>query len=590
MVEENKFNLTTDPWIKVLNHHNEVECISLIDLFQNINKYTKLAGEMKIQDFSILRFLLAILTTVYSRFDAQGKNYDWINAKASDSFDDLAIDYDEFYSGDLVKTWIDLMGEGTFSDIVVQYLKKHRSDFDFFGQVPFYQVTKEEYNQLVVEKKQINPTRQVSKVGIRQLNRVISESANKKNIFSQKTDDFKDVISIDELIRWVITYQNYAGSAEKNKTAAITTPKGKKSIHVSSGWLYQVNSVFIDEGTLFKELMMNLVLADQTEEYHVQRPCWEFHNRKKLFKTLNSQISPDNISELYTRWSRAFYIEFDDKTPQVFAAAFPAVSGAHVYEEPMALVDKNGKVKTLSTDKLDQLMWQNFGEYVGINNSQSGILKWQIILKNAGYKIDKSSICLATVGLFYTDSKAKKPEREIYSSMILNLNILLDDETKKHWLSRINELINVTQKVGIAYKNMLITIAALHHASWKGKQGKFKESDQYLFADYYTKRFFEGLNYPFLIWLQNLSPTDNLNEKEKEWKHNVLRLIKSKCEDVQFLISPQDGFNQAVEDKKIDYYPALDQKIKFKKEKQETNVYKIFNQFYNSMIKYLYYS
>jgi CRISPR system Cascade subunit CasA len=47
------------------------QLVSLLDVFKNAQNYRQLAGEMKAQDLSILRFLLAILTTVYSRVDAR---------------------------------------------------------------------------------------------------------------------------------------------------------------------------------------------------------------------------------------------------------------------------------------------------------------------------------------------------------------------------------------------------------------------------------------------------------------------------------------------------------------------------------------
>lgn len=76
---ENNFNLLTEPWIKVINNKDSQETmISLSELFENTSSYRELAGEMRSQDLAIFRFLLSILTTVYSRFDANRETYDWI--------------------------------------------------------------------------------------------------------------------------------------------------------------------------------------------------------------------------------------------------------------------------------------------------------------------------------------------------------------------------------------------------------------------------------------------------------------------------------------------------------------------------------
>lgn len=67
-MDNRQFNLTTDPWIKVITvNDNQEQMVSLIDLFTHVQDYRQLAGDMRSQNLAILRLLLAILTTVYSR-------------------------------------------------------------------------------------------------------------------------------------------------------------------------------------------------------------------------------------------------------------------------------------------------------------------------------------------------------------------------------------------------------------------------------------------------------------------------------------------------------------------------------------------
>jgi len=78
MMDNKRFNLVTNPWIKVIEKQsNHERTVSLIELFKSSQSYRQLAGEMHSQDLAILRLLLAILTTVYTRFDANGKLYPW---------------------------------------------------------------------------------------------------------------------------------------------------------------------------------------------------------------------------------------------------------------------------------------------------------------------------------------------------------------------------------------------------------------------------------------------------------------------------------------------------------------------------------
>lgn len=79
MVKEQHFNLLSEPWIKVIDAQNNQEItVSLQDVFRNASNYRQLAGDMRSQDLAILRFLLAILTTVYSHVDSKGKEYTWL--------------------------------------------------------------------------------------------------------------------------------------------------------------------------------------------------------------------------------------------------------------------------------------------------------------------------------------------------------------------------------------------------------------------------------------------------------------------------------------------------------------------------------
>ncbi len=68
-----RFNLLEEDWIAVMtDNKGTVEEVSLIDLFKNAHNYLGLAGDMPAQDFAVLRILLAVLHTVFSRFDDEG--------------------------------------------------------------------------------------------------------------------------------------------------------------------------------------------------------------------------------------------------------------------------------------------------------------------------------------------------------------------------------------------------------------------------------------------------------------------------------------------------------------------------------------
>ncbi|MGN0677506.1 MAG: type I-E CRISPR-associated protein Cse1/CasA, partial [Ruminococcus sp.] len=63
--------------------------VSLNDLFLNAHEYAELAGETKTQDMAVLRLLLAVVHTVFSRYDLNGDDTD-IESNADILFDNWA--------------------------------------------------------------------------------------------------------------------------------------------------------------------------------------------------------------------------------------------------------------------------------------------------------------------------------------------------------------------------------------------------------------------------------------------------------------------------------------------------------------------
>lgn len=71
-MNETEFNLLDEPWIRVMDDNCQIKEVSLTDALLNAHKYKTLKGEMPTQDIVILRLMLAIVHTVFSRVDADG--------------------------------------------------------------------------------------------------------------------------------------------------------------------------------------------------------------------------------------------------------------------------------------------------------------------------------------------------------------------------------------------------------------------------------------------------------------------------------------------------------------------------------------
>lgn len=265
-----RFNLLDEPWISVVyDDRGSTKEVSLKDLFENAHQYRDLAGDTRTQDFAVLRVLLAVLHAVFSRFDAKGKNYEYL--KVDDRLNQVEpVDEDDIeeYADSLYETWEELWESGKFPDIVDQYLDKWRNRFYLFDEdYPFFQVRKED-----IDPQKLSGGKVATRISGKNINRTISESSSEKNVksalFSPKISDMKEQLSAPEVVRWLITFQGYTGVYDK---AAFNV----SNYTTAKGWLYDLGSVYVKGKTLFETLLLNCILPYQ--EYSnlesIQRPC-----------------------------------------------------------------------------------------------------------------------------------------------------------------------------------------------------------------------------------------------------------------------------------------------------------------------------
>ena len=504
-----KFNLVDDPWIKVVRKSNfQEETVSLKELFSNIDDFYDLAGELKIQDVVVLRFLLAILTTAYSRKDFNGEEYRWIKKlEAGEKVNDK----------ELVNTWSELFNNKSFSNVVTEYLEEHKDQFDFFGEHPFYQVSKKVYNSLVPDNKKINTGK--GTVSVKQINRRISESNNTPAVFSPSFGAQKNKLSLDELVRWVITYQNISGVTDKTKL------KHTDKYSSSAGWLYGLNPVYIKGKDLFETLILNLDLSHTV----IQRPVWEWSIEDYIKQRLNG-IMPDNIPELYTLWSRVLHIEWtEENEPVIFSAGLPAPESVNAYLEPMTnwkAIKKTTDFRPAKRSKLtlNRQIWRDFGDYIpSVKASGSskpiGVVYWFKSLEGKGLegkgieRLGEMPITLVNTSMVSDgNATSQAPYAEVTGKMTINGSILNDEDD---WPEKIEQMVTLTQKIGSDYWYFLKNLGTI--AGLKDAAGEVANKES---AEFYAR-----LNEPFLTWLGDIKAGDNVIQKINEWKETLLRIV-----------------------------------------------------------------
>lgn len=518
-----EFNLLTEPWISVItDERGKTEEVSLIDVFKNADKYIALAGDMKAQDFAVMRVLLSVLHTVFSRFDSDGNPYDYLeldemfrqNAEVNE-------DDEEDYLDDLTNTWIKIWKAGKFPDIIERYLEKWKDRFYLYDdKYPFFQVTAKDFEGEKYSSKG-------SQVQGKNINRLISESGNKISLFSPKKDikDNKNALSNSEAIRWILTFQQYTGLSDK---ARFTEDKYK----ASKGWLFDLGGVYLEGNNLFETLWLNCILVHPKEEYRltVERPCWE-HSPEENIATYFERPYIDNISELYTNWSRAIYIEPKEKNSEAFAikiVKLPDTIHEDNFLEPMTIWrfnesgDNKGKY-TPRKHRINQSLWRSFGLIAfsdsGPNVEIPGIIKWfdKVVKIIGDRKVGISIISMEDDG----NATSWVPTDEIYDSLYVG-DFILTDNDKEGWTIRVNEIIDLTKK--IVEKNFRYFVSQVKEIrNLKSKSG---------FESQKVEELYFKIDKPFRDWIGSIKGEDDKDEKICEWKAILKKLTFEAADEI----------------------------------------------------------
>lgn len=151
------YNLLDEKWIPIIAGNDKQEEVSLLQVFAHAQEYRRLAGDMETQNFALLRFLLAIIQTVFSRYDSEGNPIVEVDDVMRQT---EAVDEDDLddYEDEKEDTWDKLWEAKRFPGIVTQYLEKWRGHFYLYDdKFPFYQITEKEMEEVLPDKKRRHP-------------------------------------------------------------------------------------------------------------------------------------------------------------------------------------------------------------------------------------------------------------------------------------------------------------------------------------------------------------------------------------------------------------------------------------------------
>lgn len=490
-MNDKAFNLLDEPWIKVMDKDCGIHEISLIEVFQKAHIYKELCGELPTQDFAVLRLLLAVLHTVFSRYDMEGNMQ-----LLEDS--DAALD-----------RWEELWNEKRFpAEVITQYLESQRENFYLFHpKRPFYQC-------------------EHAKVGTEysapKLNGSLSESGNKLRLFSGISGSEKEEMSFAEAARWLLYVNAYDDTSAKPSRES--KERGVKLPSTGVGWLGKLGIVFITGNNLFETLMLNLIMLDGNNElFGKETPIWE---REEIPGEERIQVQrPDNLSALYTLQSRRLYLNRkEQKVTGYYLLGGDFFDRENAFIEPMTIWKNADRKKPNSfTPQRHDFSKQFWRECPAVifnddENRQPGIILWIKKLKEEGI-VKSPFLNIRIVSVQYGDkdffvTNVFSDFLQLPASLILNRN----GRWRQMVLNSISFCDTVSKKVWSLAKDVNL-------ASGGSNSTKESKGTSAFFAENRKADFYHRIDAPFKQWLFRLNPeVDNVVEKEGVWRKECVAI------------------------------------------------------------------
>lgn len=476
---EREFNLIDEPWICVRTSDLTVKEVSLREVFLNAHEYKELAGETKTQDFAVLRLLLAIMHTVFSRYDANGDDADF----------ELVVD-----------NWVNIwnMGHIPLKPIERYFEEWHDRFWLFDEKYPFYQSTTANGKSTYCSTLKMIGT--------------LFESANKKRLFSERQHIKKENVSItySEAARWLLHLNCFDDIAIK------PTPKRP--------WTGKLSLIAVKGDNLFETLMLNYNAKHDTEkEIYESYPSWESDNNKNGFNRLIA--IPNNQAALLSLQSRRIYLcRENGMVNGYYISGGDYFDEEEVFDEQMTLwsgytekKDTAPKFKPKRYDK-SKKAWQEFGSIAAFDPDSSeryrapGVISWVNSLIPPNHNVlDKDyMVKITTAAVIYDYGQATSlPVIDTVSDdLMFHSQLLLDIGTG--WRGRINAEI---KKCDDAAKVVYDLYKDLQNAC--GRRDKDTKTEQS--GEVNAKmQFYDMIDRPFRLWLADLRTDHGMDDYSRE--------------------------------------------------------------------------
>lgn len=471
-MKEIEFNLLDEPWIRVRDDSCQVHEVSLTDALLHAHQYTSLSGELPTQDIVILRLMLAVLHTVFSRVDADG------NAAELEDEEEA------------VERWTDLWELGQLPEEPIrEYLEKwHERFWLFHPERPFGQVAGLACG---------------TQYGASKLNGEISESGNKFRLFSSYFGEEKTALSYAQAARWLL-YLNAFDDTSAKPTKEGKEKSGGKLPSPGAGWLGKLGIVFTRGKNLFETLLLNLVMVNGDQVENKEKPLWESDTVRREERT---EIPfPDNLAELYTLQSRRVFLERENDTViRYYLIGGDFFQKENAFMEPMTVWRTPKKEKDSYVPRrhdANKQMWRDFALLYDYKegNHVAGVIQW---VQRIAEEIDMQMVQTTIVSVQYGD-KDFFVQNVFWDSLMVNKQLLID--IGANWREKIKVEINRCEQLADAIRKLA---GNLYLASG-GTKGDAKSWDKTFLKsrESASAQLYFRLDMPFRRWLAGITPEE----------------------------------------------------------------------------------
>jgi CRISPR system Cascade subunit CasA len=485
-VADKEFNLLDEPWILALAKDGRTVELSLPKVLERAHELTALAGELPTQDVAVLRLLLAVLYSVFTRVDEHGNEAHLENYEKA------------------LARWENLWKPGRFPiSVIKEYLEYYRERFYLFHpERPFYQVAG----------LSIGTDYRAAK-----LMGDLSESNNKVRLFPVRTGGAKKFFppaGYGEAARWLLYLNAFDDTSSKPKGSTADN----KLPSPGAGWLGKLGLVYVAGENLFETLLLNLPLTGENNRVWEQgEAVWE---KQEVSRGQRTEIPlPRCPAELLTVQSRRLLLirqGADIVGYKLLGGDFFSKENAFTEQMTIWRFDTKAVLHTPKRHDTAQQLWRGFAALTAktAGSRQPGVVSWLSTLERKGLlagkkvKIQAASVKYGDKDFFVDD---------VWGDA-LSVNASIFSQLGEAWVDRIIDLLQVTDDCVKTLGRLAADLAAAG-GDKNGVDGKSAGARE--------EAYFR-LDMPFRSWLSDIDPlNDDMEEASSRWKQRVRRIIFS---------------------------------------------------------------